>query len=337
MLSRTHGYVRDMRQLPIATGMASGIDTLLDRTVVLGYTVIGPAVRRRLPTWPDDPRPGSMSGKVSVVTGATSGLGRATAEGLADLGGTVILAVRDTEKGARVLREIAATRPLATLEVRRCDVADLDDVRRFAAELAAELGDGSLDVLVHNAGAMPPERTESPQGHEMAMALHVLGPVLMTDLLKPHLRGGRVVFVTSGGMYTQRLRDDDLEYLKGEYKPATSYARSKRAQVELLPTLQRQWAFEGVDVHATHPGWADTPGVTESLPIFNKVMGPLLRDAAGGADTTVWLAATQPTPTGGRLWHDRHPRPTQILKKTRTGEAEREHLWTWVVDQLGLD
>jgi NAD(P)-dependent dehydrogenase (short-subunit alcohol dehydrogenase family) len=326
-----------MRKLPISPRIATGIDTLLDRAVVPGYTVLGPAVRRRLPTWPDDPRPGSMVGKVAAVTGATSGLGRATAEGLADLGAEVILVVRDTDKGARVLREMTASRPLAKIEVRRCDVGDLDDVRRFSAELSDALGDRTLDVLVHNAGAMPPERSESPQGHELSMALHVLGPVLMTELLESRLRGGRVVFVTSGGMYTQRLRDDDPEYLTGEYKPTTAYARSKRAQVELLPILQRQWAFEAIDVHATHPGWAGTPGVTESLPTFNKVMGPLLRDAAGGADTTVWIAATQPPPTGGRLWHDRRPRPTQLLKRTRTGDAERERLWAWVVDQLDLD
>ena len=167
MLSRPGGYGRGMRKLPISSGIASGIDTLLDRAVVPGYTVLGPAVRRRLPTWPDDPRPGSMVGKVAAVTGATSGLGRATAEGLADLGAEVILVVRDTDKGARVLREMTASRPLAKIEVRRCDVGDLDDVRRFSAELSDALGDRTLDVLVHNAGAMPPERSESPQGHEL--------------------------------------------------------------------------------------------------------------------------------------------------------------------------
>lgn len=135
---------------------------------------------------------------------------------------------------------------------------------RLVVELEADLGERRIDVLVHNAGAMPPERTESAQGHEMTMALHVLGPVLMTELLAERLRGGRVVLVTSGGMYTQRLREDDPEYVEGDYSPTTAYARSKRAQVELLPVLQQRWAPRGIEVHATHPGWADTPASSSS-------------------------------------------------------------------------
>ncbi|GAB2448173.1 hypothetical protein GCM10027062_32210 [Nocardioides hungaricus] len=310
--------------------LAQLIDTALDRTVVPGYTRIGPAVRRRLPTWPADPLAGSMAGRRALVTGASSGLGVATAEGLAALGAEVVLVVRDTAKGADVAAGIASRVPGATLDVRRCDVGDLDDVRRFAGSV-----EGAVDVLVHNAGAMPPERAESPQGHELSMAVHVLGPVLMTELLADRFRDGRVVLVTSGGMYTQRLRADDPEYLAGEYRPTTAYARSKRAQVELLPVLSRRWP--GLAVHATHPGWADTPGVVDSLPLFHRLTGPLLRDAKGGADTTVWLAAAQPPPPGGRLWHDRAPRPTQLLRRTRTGDAERERLWEWVAGAVGLD
>ncbi|MGZ6745606.1 MAG: SDR family NAD(P)-dependent oxidoreductase [Nocardioides sp.] len=318
--------------MTLARARATGLDTALDRTVAPGYTRLGLAVRRHLPTWPADPEPSCLEGKVAAVTGATSGLGLATAEALAALGAEVHLVVRDTDKGARVVRQITGRNPLARLVLDRCDVGDLDDVRRFAGELDAD----RLDVLVHNAGAMPPERTESPQGHELTMALHVLGPVLMTELLAPRLTDGRVVLVTSGGMYGQRLRADDPEYLQGDYSPTTAYARSKRAQVELLPVLDARWGGRGVSVHATHPGWADTPGVVDSLPTFHKVTGPFLRDAAGGADTTVWLAATEPVPTGGRLWHDRHPRPTHLTRRTRTDAAERDRLWAWVEDATGL-
>ena len=122
-------------------------------------------------------------------------------------------------------------------------------------------------------------------------------------------------------MYGQALRADDPEYLAGDYSPTTAYARSKRAQVELLPLLARRWAGAGSGVHATHPGWADTPGVDESLPRFHRLTGPLLRDAEGGADTTVWLAATDPQPRSGQLWHDRRSRPTHLLRRTRTDES----------------
>ena len=242
--------------------------------------------------------------------------------------------VRDVPKGERVLAELRQRVPGIDARIERCDVADLDDVRRFVAELDLD----RLDVLVHNAGALPAERTESPQGHELTMAVHVLGPVLMTELLRERLTGhdARVVLVTSGGMYGQRLRPDDPEYRVGEYSGTTAYARSKRAQVELLPVLASRWASSAVGVHATHPGWAATPGVTESLPAFDKVMGPLLRDAEGGADTTVWLSATQPQPRSGQLWHDRRARSTHLLRRTRTGDAERGQMWDWVSGTIGL-
>ena len=313
------------------------VDSVLDRSVVLGFSQVGLSVRSRLPAWPADPPEDVLVGRDVAVTGATSGLGLATALGVARLGARVHLVVRDESKAKGVVAAIGAATPSAVVEVHRCDVGDLDDVHRFVD--AFRSSGHRLDVLVHNAGVMPPERTTSAQGHELAMAVHVLGPVLMTELLRPTLResdGPRVVLVTSGGMYGQALRSDDPEYLDDEYTPTAAYARSKRAQVELLPVLQRRWGVEGARVWATHPGWAATPGVAESLPRFNKLTGPILRDADGGADTTVWLAAAEPAPPGGGLWHDRRARPTHFLSRTRTRPADNERMWAWVAEQTGL-
>lgn len=312
------------------------LDTALDRAVVPGYTNIGYWLRRT--GWDrDDPRPGSMRGKRVLVTGASSGLGQAAAEGLARLGATVHLLVRDEAKGRRALDRIEADVPDADLHLEVCDVSDLADVRRFADGFVARVD--RLDVLVHNAGSMPPERTEAPGGHELTVALHVLGPVLMTELLLPVLRGrdARVVLVTSGGMYTQRLPVLDPDYERGEYRGTVAYARSKRMQVALAPSMQQRWAAAGLRVHVMHPGWADTPGVATSLPAFRKVTGPLLRDAHQGADTVVWLAATEPQPDGGRLWMDRAERPSHYRSATRESAAEREQVWAWVLDAAGLD
>lgn len=335
-----------MTARPRAAHVAVALDTALDLSVVGGYTRAGLAVRRRLATWPADPAPGSLAGRRALVTGASSGLGTATAAGLAGLGAHVHLVVRDVEKGERTARAIEAEVPGARLSVDRCDVADLDDVRRLATDLrgrigaegAAGEGPAGLDVVVHNAGAMPPVRTTSPQGRELTMALHVLGPVLMTDLLRPVLAGraARVLLVTSGGMYAQVLRADDPDHVTGDYSPTTAYARSKRAQVELLGPLAQRWADDGIAVHAVHPGWADTPGVVDALPGFHRLTGPLLRDAAGGADTAVWLAATQPPPPSGRLWHDRRARPAYWLGRRRAAPADVERMWHWVRDAAGL-
>lgn len=312
------------------------LDTALDRAVVPGYTNVGYWVRRT--GWDaDDPRPGSLRGKRVLVTGASSGLGRAAAEGLARLGGTVHLLVRDEAKGRRVLDGLLSDLPDADLHLEVCDVSDLADVRRFAADFVTRVD--RLDVLVHNAGSMPPERTEAVGGHELTVALHVLGPVLMTELLLPVLRAHdtRVVLVTSGGMYTQRLPVRDPDYERGEYRGTVAYARSKRMQVALAPLMQQRWSAAGLRVHVMHPGWADTPGVATSLPLFRKVTGPLLRDAGQGADTVVWLAATEPQPDGGRLWMDRAERPAHYRRSTREGAAERDQMWAWVLDAAGLD
>lgn len=313
------------------------VDVALDRTVAPGFTSVGLAVRRRLPGWPADPAPQALRGHGVAVTGASSGLGRRTALDLAALGATVHLVVRDTGRGERVADEVRAlTGETGSARVWECDVADLDSVRAFAE---AFLADGAtLRGLVHNAGALPPERTTSPQGHEQTQALHVLGPVLLTELLLPALEvdGGRVVLVTSGGMYTQALPVEDPEYTSGRYSGSVAYARSKRGQVELLPVLARRWGPRGVSVHATHPGWARTPGLDTSLPAFSRALRPVLRTDEAGADTTVWVVAADPAPESGHFWHDRRPRPTAVLPGTGATESDRARYWRWVADAVGL-
>ena len=312
------------------------VDTVLDRAVVPGYTSIGYRVRRR--AWPaDDPRPDALRGKRCLVTGAGSGLGAETAEALARLGGTVHLLVRNEARGREALQAIAARVPGADLHLELCDVSSQASVRAFAADFADRAA--SLDVLVHNAGVLPPGREETVDGHEVTLATHVLGPLLMTELLRPLLAAahGRVVLVSSGGMYTQPLPADDLEYASGDYTGTVAYARTKRIQVALTPLLQERWGGDGITVHAMHPGWADTPGVTSSLPGFAKVMGPLLRDAHQAADTVVWLAATEPAPPGGLFWHDRAPRPTHFLGLHRESAEDVDRVWRDCLAAVGLD
>ena len=311
------------------------LDTLMDRSLVLGYTAIGLRVRRALPGWPSDPPPGALTGKDVLVTGASSGLGIATAEGLAALGATVHLVVRDEAKGEHVRAEIAGRLPSAELQVWRCDVGDLDDVRRFADDFGTQVS--RLHGAVHNAGVMSPERTESAQGHELSMAVHLLGPVVMTEALRPALAGGRVVLVSSGGAYGQALVADDPEFTRGDYSPTTAYARSKRWQLEMLGPLSERWSADGISTSVMHPGWADTPGVQESLPLFRAITRPVLRDDEQGADTTVWLLGTQPAPATALFWHDRRARPINLLPTTRASDEDRATAWAWLKRTAGLD
>jgi dehydrogenase/reductase SDR family protein 12 len=316
--------------------LTSRLDRALDRTVLPGYTRIGPALRRTW--WPDDPAPDALAGSVVAVTGANSGLGKATALGAARLGAEVRMLCRDVGRGEAAREEILRQVPGAVLHVDRCDVSDLGALPQVAADLRREVP--RLRALVHNAGIMPPQRTETPEGHEETLAVHVLGPHVLTDALREPLAAdgeGRVVFVVSGGMYTQRLELDDVEYTRGAYSPTVAYARTKRMEVHLAERWARELGQEGVAVHSMHPGWAQTPGVTTSLPRFARTLGPLLRTAESGADTTVWLMASpEGHTTTGRLWHDRAPRPTNHLARPAPNRDQVEQLWDYVVETTGV-
>jgi NAD(P)-dependent dehydrogenase (short-subunit alcohol dehydrogenase family) len=322
--------------MTVTAAFGRGLDRLLDRSVVLGYTRIGPALRRTW--WPEDPAPHALSGRVVAITGANSGLGKATALGAALLGAEVRMLCRSVERGEAAREEILAELPDAVIHVDRCDVSDLTGVAEVGRSLAAEVP--KLHALVHNAGVLPPDRAETRDGHELTFATHVLGPHILTDALRGPLvadADGRVIFVVSGGMYTQRLPLDDPEFTRSAYSGTVAYARTKRMQVHLAEEWAEELFGEGVSVHSTHPGWADTPGVETSLPLFRKVTGPLLRTAEQGADTTVWLLASREAhDSTGLLWHDRRPRPTSFLSRTEPTPDEVRRLWDLVVAATGV-
>jgi len=285
------------------------LDAALDRSVLLGYSKIGSGVRRLW--WPADPAPSSMAGKRVVVTGATSGLGEAMATSFAELGATVHLLGRNPDKVKRSAGVIRGAVPGSVVIDEVCDVGDLDAVRAWTDDLSERVD--ALHGLVHNAGAMPKRRDETPQGHELQLACHVLGPQVMTERLLPLLRnagGASVVFVSSGGMYSAPLSTGDMESTRGEYDGVRVYAKTKRMQVVLADAWARRLATSDVRVESMHPGWAKTPGVSEALPTFQKLTGPILRDAADGGDTAVWLVATRPSSQSPHFWHDRAQRPT---------------------------
>lgn len=312
------------------------LDTALDRTVIPGYSRVG--YRLRQLGWEADPPPGALKGRAALVTGANRGIGKAIAAGLARLGATVLVTVRDPESGKQACEEIIEADPESDVRVEVCDVSDLSAVRAFAADLSSRVSE--LDVLIHNAGVLPATRTETDERHELTLATHVLGPVLLTERLVGILAASsdpRVILMSSGGMYTQSLPIDDPEYQDGRYRGATAYARTKRIQVALTPILARRWAGHHIRVYSMHPGWVDTPGVAAALPGFRMLTGPILRAPEEGADTAIWLAATQPAPPTGRFFHDRRPRPEHYLPLTRYGDRDRQRLWRYCAYAVGID
>jgi len=316
------------------TGAAGVLDSSLEWVPPLGYTSIGYEARRRLGAWADA-ESGALVGKVAVVTGATRGLGFETAAALAGLGATVEIVARDRGRGDRAADQLAdrTGRPAPT--VRIADVGDLAAVRSLADALRAS--HDRIDVLIHNAGAIVEPRTLTTDGIEATWASMVVGPHLLTRELGGHLDDGRVIWVTSGGMYTQRIDLDDPEYERQPYQGVTAYARAKRAQVDLVAEYAaRGLPAGGTTTVAVHPGWADTPGVEESLPAFHRVLGPILRTPAQGVDTVLWLAATEERVRTGSLYFDRRPRGVARVPGTATSLADRKRLWDLVERRAGL-
>ena len=138
----------------------------------------------------------------------------------------------------------------------------------------------------------------------------------------------RVIWVSSGGMYTQRLDIAALPEGGARFDGVMAYAQTKRAQVILSELWAARLVGSGVTVNAMHPGWAGTRGVQTSLPTFHQISRALLRTPALGADTIVWLAVASRLATeSGKFWFDRRARSPYKLGWGRSSEAQRQQLW----------
>ena len=276
-----------------------------------------------------------VDGKTAVITGPTSGLGLATACELARLGSELILVGRNRDKLSNAVRDIRAFsgRSEGDIEVVEADLAELEQVRRAADEVA-ELTD-SVEILVNNAGALFDDRQETVDGHERALAINLLSPFVLTEALidKLDAGNGRVINVASGGMYMQPLRLDDMEYRASSYDGTKAYARAKRGLVALTDHWAAEFGDRSVTFNSMHPGWADTPGVSRSLPKFYSALEGRLRDARMGADTIVWLATSGAVDgVSGRFFFDRKPRPKAIFDGTEVTDDQRQQLVGWLRD-----
>jgi NAD(P)-dependent dehydrogenase (short-subunit alcohol dehydrogenase family) len=311
-------------------------DTLLDKTVVLSYTRLGYNLRQA--AWKDADLKVDMTGQVCLVTGASSGLGRATAEGLARLGATVHMLARNESKGQWVREGIISRTEDETVHLEIADLSSLTSVRAFAERFLDR--ERHLDVLINNAGALLSEREISVDGFELSFATNVLGPFLLTNLLLPLLKTGapsRIINVSSGGMYAQKLDVADLQFERKPFSGVTAYAQAKRAQVILTELWAKKLAGSGVTVNAMHPGWADTPGVQTSLPTFRRLARRSLRTPEQGADTIIWLAVAESVAgTSGRFWLDRRERGTHLLPGTQSSARDRQQLWDECIRLSGL-
>lgn len=310
----------------------SSFKALADKLVfpgLAGFTKLGYTVGTR--SW--NPVTNSVKGKHMVISGATSGLGLASAYELAHRGASLTLVARNARKAEVVAKEITAATGNSHIAIEIADMSEVSQVVELSERLLKTKR--PIDVLINNAGALLNPRRENSEGLEASFALLLLGPVILTEKLKPLLgkaaspeSPARVINVSSGGMYAKRISTTNLESSKGEYSGADAYARSKRGLVMSAEYWAESWKDDNIVVQSMHPGWAKTPGVEDSLPEFNKIMQHVLRSAEQGADTIIWLAcASEAVKSSGLFWLDREPHTTHLSNKTRENSQQRQALF----------
>jgi len=272
-----------------------------------------------------EPLHADLSGKTCLVTGASAGIGLATAHGLARLGARVVMAVRNPEKGEMARRAVMGATG-REVEMAVVDLASRKSIRAFAREFTGR--HPKLDVLVNNAGIWSESRKVSPDGVELVWATNVLGYFEVTELLRPVLEAaGKARVVNVASQLAGGLDLADAQFERRAWSGRAAYAQSKQADRMLTWALARRLSATGITANAMHPGFVATEifgkgGGLISLgaSLYSKIRG---RRPEEGADTVVWLAAS-PEVEGrsGLFWIDRQERRCRF--RDEDGE---EALW----------
>ncbi len=278
-----------------------------------------------------------MDGKVVLITGGTSGIGKAAATALAGMGADVIVTGRNRQKGEDAVEEIRRESGNDKVSLLLADLAVQAEIRRLAREF--EASHDRLDVLVNNAGVFKTRRTETSDGIEMTLAVNHLAPFLLTNLLLDLLKESapsRIINVSSGA---ERLGKIDLDDLQSErrYRAFPVYGKSKLANIMFTYELAERLHDTGVTANCMHPGSVNTDfGKNEravSMLLF-RAFKPFMRSPEKGADTLVYLAAS-PDVEGvtGRYFIDRE---VTNSSEESYDETLRKKLWEASEELTGL-
>ena len=269
-----------------------------------------------------------------MVTGATSGIGKATAAGLARLGTQVVLVGRDRGRGEAAAAELAAAGASPRLEI--ADLASMEQVRALAVRLGTL---GRIDVLVNNAGLMAGQRRVTADGFDKVFAVNHLAPFLLTGLLLSKLTAdppARVITVTSDAHTAARLDLDDPQLTHG-WESWRAYANSKLANILFTREFARRLKGTGVTANCAHPGMVWTRfGREARLPMRAGVMlaRPFMLSPQRGADTIMYLATSPEVAgeTGGYYVKRQRREPSQAARD----DATARRLWQLSEEMTGL-
>jgi NAD(P)-dependent dehydrogenase (short-subunit alcohol dehydrogenase family) len=272
----------------------------------------------------------TMNGKICLVTGATNGIGKATALALAQMGATVVIVGRNPAKGAAVVDEIKHISGNDAVEALIADLSIMAEVRQVADQFKAKYQ--KLHVLVNNAGGAFFKRQVTSEGFEKTFALNHLNPFLLTNLLLNTLKASapaRIVNVASDAHKGAQLDFDDLQSKQGRFS-LTAYGRSKLATVVFSYELARRLSGTGVTCNVLHPGLVRTGFASNLGVVPSAVIGFFMRFVGltpeQGAQTSVYLASSPDVENvTGKYWEKR--------KVVRSGRAAYDKaIWTRLWD-----
>jgi len=281
--------------------------------------------------------PASMQGKTCVITGATSGIGRAAAEALAAMGARVVMIARDKQRGDAMLAQLRDCFPLAGHSIHYADLLRLAEVERAAADIAA--AEPRVDVLLNNAGAMFARRKITPDGFERTFALNHVAPFVLTHGLRRSLFAAAPARVinTAGALHhlaTLHLEDLRLEH---RYNAFYAYAHAKLCCVLFTRELARRWASKQVTANCLHPGEVATRFGYQSgglIPYAFAVIHLFGSSPEKGARRIVRLASAREYSgiTGRYFYKAKLARPNPLAED----DENAERLWQATARLVGI-
>ncbi len=246
----------------------------------------------------------SMKGKICMITGANSGIGKATAKALAEMDATVVMVCRDRKRGEIAQEEIIKETGYTNVDLLLCDLSSIEDIRKLVSKFMNKYQ--NLHVLINNAGIMLKRRLLSVDGFEMNFAVHHLAPFLLTNLLLDVLKNSapsRIVNVSSAGHRMAKIDIDDLQSENKKYRLFRVYGVSKLALMLFTYELSRRLEGTNVIVNALHPGVVNT-NLSREHSAFSRGFAKLFfKKPQKGAETSIYLASS-PDVEGitGKYW-----------------------------------
>ena len=276
---------------------------------------------------------GGMGGKVVLITGGTSGIGRAAATALAAMGAEVVVTGRSRERGEAAIEEIRRTSGNEGVSLALADLTVQAEVRRLAGEFGRS--HDRLDVLINNAGAVFSKREETADGLERTLALNHLAPFLLTNLLLEMLKDNapsRIITVSSEARRGAEIDFDDLQSER-RYRGFPVYGKSKLANILFTYELAERLRGTGVTANCVHPGAVSTNFGTNNggfMILLFRALKPFMRTPEQGADTLIYLAFSPDVEgVSGRYFADRKvisssEEPHDVSARRRLWEESEE-------------